>query len=218
MEPTRGLSVTPAQQRNRKSPNTAPGGARPLSRCLSLDLEVARQGGRIRAFAGVRPDGGEVDAIISIDIVSEGQNLQQAQEVLSFDMPWNPQRVVQRNGRTIRLRSPHDTAYLDTLRSKPGDLNRLLRPEAELQAKIMAANASVGMETPVLAEVETESQAYTDLNTFVERLAGGDATLLDEQRAAGRVVRLRAVELRQAPESITWDDLGVVCYQVVLPD
>ena len=53
--------------------------------------------------SGFRPDGGEVDVIICTDILSEGQNLQQAQAVLSFDMPWNPQRVVQRNGRIIRL-------------------------------------------------------------------------------------------------------------------
>ena len=134
---------------------------------------------------GFRPDGGEVDVIISTDILSEGQNLQQAQAVLSFDMPWNPQRVVQRNGRIIRLRSPHDTAYLYTLLSKQGDLDRLLKLEAKLQAKIMAANASVGMETPVLADVETESQVYADLSTFVERLSGGDATLLDEQESGG---------------------------------
>ena len=127
-----------------------------------------------------RPDGEEVDVILSTDILSEGQNLQQAQAVLSFDMPWNPQRVVQRNGRIIRLRSPHDTAYLYTLLPKQGDLDRLLKLEAKLQAKIMAANASVGMETPVLADLETESQVYADLDSFVERLSGGDATLLDE--------------------------------------
>ena len=135
--------------------------------------------------SGFRPDGGEVDVILCTDILSEGQNLQQAQAVLSFDMPWNPQRVVQRNGRIIRLRSPHDTAYLYTLLPKQGDLDRLLKLEAKLQAKIMAANASVGMETPVLADVETESQVYADLSTFVERLSGGDATLLDEQESGG---------------------------------
>ena len=110
-----------------------------------------------------KPDDGEVDVLLSTDILSEGQNLQQAQAVLSFDMPWNPQRVVQRNGRVIRLRSPHDTAYLYTLLPKRGDLDRLLKLESKLQAKILAANASVGMETPVLADVESESQVYADL-------------------------------------------------------
>ena len=144
---------------------------------------------------GFVPEGGEVDVIFSTDILSEGQNLQQAQAVLSFDMPWNPQRVVQRNGRIIRLRSPHDTAYLYTLLPKQGDLDRLLKLEAKLQAKIMAANASVGMETPVLADVETESQVYADLNTFAERLASGDATLLDEQESGGETGSAFAGEL-----------------------
>ena len=152
----------------------------------------------VRDEPGFQPEGGEVDVMISTDILSEGQNLQQAQAVLSFDMPWNPQRVVQRNGRVIRLRSPHDTAYLYTLLPEQGDLDRLLELEAKLQAKIMAANASVGMETPVLADVEMESRAYADLNTFVERLAGGDATLLDEQENSGESGSAFAGELFRA--------------------
>ena len=131
------------------------------------------------------PAAGEVDVMLSTDILSEGQNLQQAQTVLSYDMPWNPQRVVQRNGRVIRLRSPHETVYLYTLLPEQGDLDRLLKLEAKLQAKIMAANASVGMETPVLAGVVAESQVYADLNTFVGRLSAGDASLLDEQDSSG---------------------------------
>ena len=130
---------------------------------------------------GFVPRGGEVDVLLGTDILSEGQNLQQAQAVLSFDMPWNPQRVVQRNGRVIRLRSPHDTVYLYTLLPEQGDLDRLLRLEANLQAKILAANASVGMEAPVLAHVSSESQIYADLSRFAGRLSDGDPSLLDEQ-------------------------------------
>ena len=141
------------------------------------------------------PSGGEVDVMLSTDILSEGQNLQQAQAVLSYDMPWNPQRVVQRNGRVIRLRSPHKTAYLYTLLPEQGDLDRLLRLEAKLRAKIMAANASVGMETPVLASMAAESQVYADLETFVGRLAGGDPTLMDEQENSGAAGSAFAGEL-----------------------
>ena len=135
----------------------------------------------VRDEPGFRPIGGEVDVIVSTDILSEGQNLQQAQAVLSFDMPWNPQRVVQRNGRIIRLRSSHDTAYLYTLLPKQGDLDRLLKLEAKLQEKIRAANSSVGMEAPVLASESSESQIYADLKEFTGRLSDGDPSLLDEQ-------------------------------------
>ena len=145
-----------------------------------------------------QPEGGEVDVIVCTDILSEGQNLQQAQAVLSFDMPWNPQRVVQRNGRIIRLRSPHDTAYLYTLLPKQGDLDRLLKLEAKLQTKIMAANVSMGMETPVLANVAMESQVYADLSTLAERLSRGDATLLDELESGGESGSAFAGELFRA--------------------
>ena len=37
---------------------------------------------------------------------SEGQNLQQARYIVNYDMPWNPMRLVQRNGRIDRLDSP----------------------------------------------------------------------------------------------------------------
>jgi len=121
-----------------------------------------------------------VDLLLSTDVLSEGQNLQDAQAVISYDMPWNPQRVVQRNGRIIRLKSPHDEVFLYTLLPKQGDLEELLRLEAKLRAKIAAANASIGMESQVLATVDAESRAYADLKGFADRLAAGDATLLEE--------------------------------------
>ncbi len=125
------------------------------------------------------PSDGEVDLLLSTDVLSEGQNLQEAQAVISYDMPWNPQRVVQRNGRVIRLKSPHDVAYLYTLLPEQGDLELLLGLEARLRAKIAAANAAVGMETPVLASVASESKIYADLKQFTDRLSSGDETLLD---------------------------------------
>ena len=126
-----------------------------------------------------KPKDGEVDLMLSTDILSEGQNLQDAQAVISFDMPWNPQRVVQRNGRIIRLKSPHDVCYLYTLLPEQGDLEEILKLEARIKAKIAAANAAVGMETPVLAAIPSESKIFADLKEFTDRLAAGDPTLLD---------------------------------------
>ena len=129
--------------------------------------------------------GGEIDVLLSTDVLSEGQNLQQAQAVLSYDMPWNPQRVVQRNGRVIRLRSHHDMVFLYTLMPQDDELEELLRLEAALQAKIRAANASMGMETPVLAGEASVQRIYEGIKDFADRLASNDASLLDEDRGAG---------------------------------
>jgi len=123
----------------------------------------------------------EVDLLVSTDILSEGQNLQEAQAVVSFDMPWNPQRVVQRNGRVIRLKSPHEEVFLYTLLPEEGELEEILKLEARIKAKVAAANAAVGMENPVLSGVPTESKVYADLKGFTERLAAGDPSLTEEE-------------------------------------
>ncbi len=124
---------------------------------------------------GYEPPDGEVDLLVSTDVLSEGQNLQQAQAVVSYDMPWNPQRVVQRNGRVIRLRSPHAEVLLTTMLAQVGDLERLLGLEARIQAKVVAASGVYGMESEVI-----ETDLERELRTYANRLAGGDAELLDE--------------------------------------
>jgi len=145
----------------------------------------------------VRPDyeppDGEVDLLLSTDVLSEGQNLQQAQAVISYDMPWNPQRVVQRHGRVIRLLSPHDEVFLTTMLPEPGALEEMLRLETLVRAKIRAAGI-YGMEVEVIGGVESE------LRQYAERLAGGDVELLadDDQGMAGAFLGelLRAKLLR----------------------
>jgi superfamily II DNA or RNA helicase len=130
----------------------------------------------------VRPDyippDGEVDLLLSTDILSEGQNLQQAGAVISYDMPWNPQRVVQRNGRVIRLKSSHDEVYLTTMLPEPGDLEELLRLEATIRRKVLAASI-YGMETAVIEGVESE------LRSYASKLVEGDETLLEETSDTG---------------------------------
>lgn len=147
--------------------------------------------------ADYEPPDGEVDLLISTDVLSEGQNLQQAQAVVSYDMPWNPQRVVQRNGRVIRLLSEHDEVHLVTMLPDPGDLERLLGLEARIQTKVKAAGGVYGMESEVIEGLETE------LKSYAERLAEGDVALLDEaEEASGAFIgeELRRMIDRAAAE------------------
>ncbi|MEX2375864.1 MAG: helicase-related protein, partial [Dehalococcoidia bacterium] len=122
---------------------------------------------------GYEPPDGEVDLLLSNDVLAEGQNLQQAGAVISYDMPWNPQRVVQRYGRVLRLLSPHDFVYLTTMLPEPGDLEALLELEVTIRRKIVAARP-YGMEVDVIEGIEEEIRSYTG------RLVAGDSTLLDE--------------------------------------
>ncbi len=48
-----------------------------------------------------------VDTLIATDLVSEGLNLQDAEQVIHYDLPWSPLRLEQRIGRIARLGSAH---------------------------------------------------------------------------------------------------------------
>ena len=54
------------------------------------------------------PDRERVDVLVATDVLAEGLNLQDARHVISYDLPWNPVRLLQRIGRIDRLGSPHD--------------------------------------------------------------------------------------------------------------
>ena len=145
---------------------------------------------------GYVPPDGEVDLLLSNDVLSEGQNLQQAAAVISYDMPWNPQRVVQRYGRVVRLKSPHDRVSLITMLPEPGDLELILNLEAAIRRKIVAARP-YGMEIEVV-----ESDVAEEIKSYARRLSQGDQSLLDEadESPESRTVNgeLLRAELRRA--------------------
>ena len=151
---------------------------------------------------GYEPPDGEVDLLLCNDVLSEGQNLQQAAAVISYDMPWNPQRVVQRYGRVIRLKSPHREVHLTTMLPEPGDLEEILRLEVTIIRKVVAA-APYGMEVEVIEPSGGgQSDAEAEVRTYARRLAEGDVSLLDENDDAGYggglVAEALRAELRRA--------------------
>lgn len=48
-----------------------------------------------------------IDLLIATDALSEGQNLQDCDMIINYDVHWNPVRVIQRMGRIDRLGSPN---------------------------------------------------------------------------------------------------------------
>ncbi len=52
-----------------------------------------------------------IDILIATDVLSEGQNLQDCDLVINYDIHWNPVRVIQRMGRIDRLGSPNKKVF-----------------------------------------------------------------------------------------------------------
>lgn len=54
----------------------------------------------------------EIDILIATDCISEGQNLQDCDYLINYDIHWNPVRIVQRFGRVDRIGSTNDVIQL----------------------------------------------------------------------------------------------------------
>lgn len=54
----------------------------------------------------------ELDILIGTDCISEGQNLQDCDYLINYDIHWNPVRIVQRFGRVDRIGSPNTAIQL----------------------------------------------------------------------------------------------------------
>jgi len=114
------------------------------------------QGGRASTIAGFAPRTAgprnangeptakdEYDILFATDVLAEGMNLQQAGQMINYDLPWNPMRIVQRHGRVDRIGSQHDYVHLGLF--FPSErLDDLLRLEERLQNKLALADAAVG--------------------------------------------------------------------------
>jgi len=114
------------------------------------------QGGRAITIAGFAPEtagprnaAGEpiardaYDILFTTDVLAEGVNLQQAGQMINYDLPWNPMRIVQRHGRVDRIGSKHDYVHLGLF--FPSErLDEMLALEERLETKIALADAAVG--------------------------------------------------------------------------
>ena len=89
-----------------------------------------------RAQGGTQPAAAlETDLLIATDLLSEGLNLQDAERVVHYDLPWSPARLAQRVGRIDRLGSAHASISTVTFLPPP-TLARALALEERLARKV----------------------------------------------------------------------------------
>lgn len=85
-----------------------------------------------------------IDILIATDALSEGQNLQDADMVINYDIHWNPVRIIQRMGRIDRLGSPNKKVY--SINFWPSDnINTYLNLQGRIEQR-MAAMRLAGSE------------------------------------------------------------------------
>ncbi|MBN1250076.1 MAG: DEAD/DEAH box helicase, partial [Anaerolineae bacterium] len=160
-------------------------------RIARMDGDVAPQDRvpRVARFAPVANDRPElkdteheIDILVSTDVLSEGQNLQDCGMLVNYDLHWNPTRMVQRAGRIDRIGSPFDTLWITNVFPEAG-LERLLGLVESLSRKIQQIDDAGMLDASVLGE----SVHPRNFNTL-QRIADEDDTVLTELEAENDLV------------------------------
>lgn len=119
------------------------------------------------------------DLLLCTDVLAEGMNLQQCRNIINFDLPWNPMRLVQRHGRIDRIGSKHSKVFLRTF-FPDRQLDGLLNLEERVRRKLAQAARSVGVETTPIERGFEGQQSFAETREEIERLHQGDATIFEQ--------------------------------------
>jgi superfamily II DNA or RNA helicase len=170
-----------------------------------VGLVTARERRRDATIAAFRS--GSVDLLICTDLAAEGLNLQRAGTVVHYDIPWNPVKLDQRNGRAHRIGQrrasvraiyflPEEdaTGIVATVATKNRARRRVLRPRQQTAAScISTLRPRVARDAAVVrffAALEKNGFATPEVlarrhRAGIERLLGAmSREFLDEKRVS----------------------------------
>ena len=112
------------------------------------------------------------DILVSTEVLSEGQNLQDCNYIINYDLPWNPVRIVQRIGRLDRLTSEWDV--LHSLQCFP-DAN--LTEQVDITGKVRSKVkdiSNLGLLDADLLGVRANPKQFTDSMSGLKIIMGTD--------------------------------------------
>ena len=99
---------------------------------------------------------GEIDVLIATDCISEGQNLQDCDYLVNFDIHWNPVRLIQRFGRIDRIGSRN--AGIQMVNYWPDvSLDEYINLKARVEARMkISVLAATGDDNPLTTEEQND--------------------------------------------------------------
>jgi superfamily II DNA or RNA helicase len=119
------------------------------------------------------PTESEINVLIATDVLSEGQNLQDAAVVVNFDLPWAIIRLIQRAGRVDRIGQKAHTIMCYSFLPADG-VERIIRLRARVRQRLQE-NAEVVGADEAFFEGDRNVQVVRDLFTEKAGILDGDA-------------------------------------------
>ena len=155
----------------------------------------------------------EIDLLIATDCISEGQNLQDCDYLVNYDIHWNPVRIIQRFGRIDRLGSQNGTVQLVNFWPNM-ELDEYINLEARVSGRMVLLDISATGEENVIEESAQDQmndlayrkrqfEALQEQVIDIEDLGGGisitDLTLNDFKMDLSNYLKRHQEELATMP-------------------
>lgn len=116
-----------------------------------IELDFNPKGGMNRSTA--------IKILLTTDVLSEGVNLHKSNQIMNYDLPWNPTRIMQRVGRVNRVGTKHDNVYTYSF-FPTSQSNQQLGLEENIKAKITMFQNMLGDDNPLLDQDEAPQQHH----------------------------------------------------------
>ncbi|MFA8439955.1 helicase-related protein [Pueribacillus sp. YX66] len=126
----------------------------------------------------------EIDILIATDCISEGQNLQDCDYLINYDIHWNPVRIIQRFGRIDRLGSKNKVIQLVNFWPNM-DLEEYINLESRVSGRMVLLDISATGEENVIDHDETKKM--NDLEYRAKQLKKLQEEVVDLEDIAGGI-------------------------------
>jgi len=131
-----------------------------------------------RAKMSSMPQQGEIDILIATDCISEGQNLQDCDYLINYDIHWNPVRIIQRFGRIDRLGSNNKTIQMVNFWPTE-DLNNYINLKERVEARMALVDITATGDENILSPGQIEELIEADLKFRHKQLKKLQKEVLD---------------------------------------
>ncbi|WP_204369116.1 C-terminal helicase domain-containing protein [Methylocucumis oryzae] len=105
----------------------------------------------------------QIDLLIATDCISEGQNLQDCDYLINYDIHWNPVRIIQRFGRIDRLGSSNEVIQLVNFWPTP-DLDNYINLKERVESRMALVDMTATGEDNILNTEQLHELIEDDLN------------------------------------------------------
>ena len=143
---------------------------------------------------------GEIDLLIATDCISEGQNLQDCDWLVNYDIHWNPVRIIQRFGRIDRIGSPNERIQLVNFWPNM-ELEEYLRLEQRVSGRMVLLDISA-----------------TGEENLIEQQSGDQMNDLEYRRKQLLKLQDAVIDLEDLSSGISIADLTLTDFRIDLAD